>query len=231
MQTRVSEQAAFVLHRRNYSESSLLVELFTRDHGRVGVLVRAARGARSSLPALMQCFQRLHVDYAGKGELPQLRRAEAAGAPLMPLGEAALAGLYYNELLMRLTQRNDDHPRLFDRYAQALEALIAPDNLAWCVRRFERDLLNELGFGVDFQRDVRGLAIDPTQAYVLEPERGFIADSAGSVSGRAILAIDAEHTPALADLRALRGVLRMLIRAHLQGEALHSWSLMAQLRH
>jgi len=231
VQTRIAEQPAFVLHRRNYSESSLLVELFTREYGRIGVLARAARGSRSALPALLQPFQHLSVDYAGSGELPLLRRADASEPALHPLGESALAGLYYNELLMRLLPRNDGHARLYDRYAAALKDLLSPPSLALGVRRFERGLLDELGFGVDFTRDARDRPIDPEQRYSLEPDRGFLTHAEGLYRGRSILAIDANTVPALADLRELRTLLRALIQAHLVGEPLRSWSLMAQLRH
>ncbi len=227
---RVQEQPAFVLHRRNYSESSLLLEVFTREHGRLGLLVRAARGSKSALPALLQPFQRLLIDYAGSGELPLLRRAEAAGAALLPQREAALAGLYYNELLMRLLPRNDGHARLFEAYAEALQQLVVTTTLALHVRRFERGLLDELGYGVDFAMAVDGAPIEAGLRYELFPERGFaVSHHERAYSGSALLSI--EHgAPTAAELRELRRLMRHLIEAHLTGEPLRSWSLMAELR-
>jgi DNA repair protein RecO (recombination protein O) len=227
---RVQEQPAYVLHRRNYSESSLLVEVLTREHGRVGVLARAARGTKSALPALLQPFQELSLDYAGTGELQLLRRAEAIGPAALPQGEAALAGLYYNELLMRLTPRHDGHPALYARYAQALGGLVSGPSLAFAVRRFERALLDELGYGVDFTHAVDGVEIEPEQHYELISERGFVAVAGDGYSGRALLAMASDEIPASAELRQLRQLFRQLIQAHLTGEPLRSWSLMAQLR-
>lgn len=227
---RVQEQAAFVLHRRNYSESSLLLEVLTREHGRLGVLARATRGSKSALPALLQPFQRLSIDYAGTGELPLLRRAEPVGAALLPQREAALAGLYYNELLMRLLPRNDGHPRLFDTYGDALQQLVVTTTLALDVRRFERGLLDELGYGVDFALDVDGVAIEGELRYELFPERGFVVSHhERAYSGSALLAL-AHGAPNAAELRELRRLMRHLIEGHLTGEPLRSWSLMAELR-
>lgn len=228
---RVQEQLAFVLHRRNYSESSLLVEVFTREHGRIGLMARAARGTRSALPALLQPFQRLSIDYAGSGELPFLRRAEPAGAALLPLAEASLAGLYYNELLMRMLPRSDAHLRLFEDYDLALQALLKPPSLAFSVRRFERRLLDELGYGIDFRCDVDGAEIDLEQRYEVALERGFRLAAGGTgYSGNALRAIDGETIPTAAELRELRMLFKTLIRMHLTGEPLRSWSLMAELR-
>jgi len=227
---RIQEQPAFVLHRRNYSESSLLLEVFTREHGRLGLLARAARGSKSALPALLQAFQHLTIDYAGSGELPLLRRAEGVGAALLPQREAALAGLYYNELLMRLLPRNDGHVRLFDAYALALQGLVGTSGLALQVRRFERGLLDELGYGVDFCNDVDGAAIEPERCYELAPERGFSITAPGrGYTGNALLALDCGN-PNAAELRELRRLMRQLIQSHLTGEPLRSWSLMAELR-
>ena len=113
---RLLAEPAFVLHRRQYSESSLLLEVLTREHGRLGLLARGARGARSALPALLQPFQELRIDAAGSGELLRLNRAEPHQEPVSLPGERALAGLYCNELLVRLWPRADAQPELFERY-------------------------------------------------------------------------------------------------------------------
>jgi DNA repair protein RecO (recombination protein O) len=228
---RITDQPAFVLHRRQYSESSLLVEALTPDHGRVGLIARGARGSRSALPALLQPFQELRLDFSGSGELQRLTRADAAGPALALREERTLAGLYCNELLVRLVQRADANPPLYRRYRETLVELVDSASVSWALRCFERDLLDALGYATDFANDAQGAALDPAGRYRFEPESGFVGvrEPAPGYSGGALLAMVGRSTPAAEQLRELRRLFRELIGQHLRGEPLRSWSLMRGL--
>src|SRR5690348_14799714 len=217
---RISDQPAWILHTRAWRETSLLLEVFSREHGRIGLLARGVRSARSRITrATLEPFQLLSMDWAGTGELPNLRAAEVTGLPRRFVDDALLSGLYVNELLVRLTARADPHPALFARYAALLEELAVTDSLAWTLRRFERDLLGELGYGLQLEYEAESgepLRADTEYAYV--PELGPIPAQSrqhGAIAkGSALLALHEDARPAHEDLVALRRVLRAVIASH-----------------
>lgn len=229
---RILSQPAWVLHVRPWRETSALVELLTRDHGRVGVVARGVQGARRQpLRAALQPLTLLSVDFAMRGELAQLAQAEALTPPLGLLGEALMAGFYLNELLIRLLPRQDANPGVFDRYGETIAELAGGGGVAWPLRRFERDLLLALGVAPAFDCDSLGEAIDPAARYRLDPERGAERDrqtSPGSVTGAALLALAADREPPPAQLRELRDALRGLIAHHLGPRGLRSWGMLAE---
>jgi len=228
---RIQDQPAFVLHRRQYSESSLLLDAFTPEYGRIGLIARGARGSKSALPALLQPFQELRLDFSGTGELQRLTRAEPVGIGLALRSERVLAGLYCNELIVRLVPRNDPHVGLYERYRRILLDLSGSSTLAWCLRRFERDLLDDLGYAADFAHDASGSGLDPNGKYQFAAESGFVlvADRNEGFSGHALLAMLNADEPLPEQLRELRRLFRTLISQHLRGEPLRSWGLMAGL--
>ncbi|WP_043690022.1 DNA repair protein RecO [Luteimonas huabeiensis] len=233
---RYADEPAFVLHARRWRETSLLVELLTRAHGRVGAVARGVQGPRRhALRAALQPLQRIRFDAVQRGELATLTAAEAADRAPVLSGEAALAGFYVNELMLRLAPRQDPHPELFALYGEVRGRLAGPA-LAWTLRRFERDLLEALGFGIAFDLDGDGAPIDPAARYLLEPEHGPRrllvergGDRARAATGRALLALAADAMPGPEDLRDLRHGLRGLLAHHLGGRGLKSWELMGEL--
>lgn len=230
---RVESQPAFVLHSRPWRETSLLLEVFSRDHGRVGLLARGVRGPRARLArATLEPFQSLQIDWAGQGELPNLRAAEAVGVSRRLTGDALLAGLYVNELLVRLTARNDPHPVLFARYGRLLEEIADPASLAWHLRRFERDLLAEIGYALQLEHEAEsGQPLDANAEYVYAPEQGplraFARREVKTIRGAALLALRDDTMPATADLVALRRLLRTVIGEHVGERGLRAWRMLA----
>lgn len=223
-------EPAYVLHARAWRESSLLLELFTAGQGRVGTVARGVRGARRQpLRAALQPFQPLSVDYVLRGELAQLRAAEPVAAAPVLAGERLLAGFYLNELLMRMLPRHDPAPALFQRYHEALGELSAGGSLAWALRRFERDLLELLGFAPPWRHDRHGQPLAPDRRYRLDAEHGPSPVTSGGVSGAALLDLVADRCPEAGGLGELRQALRALILAHLGGRPLHAWGLPARL--
>ena len=230
---RVAQQPAYVLHASAWRETSLLLDVFSRDFGRVGLVARGVRGARARLPrSLLEPMQALRMDWTGRGELQTLAAVEPAFAPHAFRGDALLSAMYVNELLVRLTARSDPHPRLFDRYRELLDALSDTTSLAWTLRCFERDLLGAIGYGL--QLDVAadtGEPVDVMQVYDYLPERGPV--NAGNhpdgvrVRGFALRALATGVCPDMQDMAALKRLMRNLISQQVGSRGLQSWRVLA----
>jgi DNA repair protein RecO (recombination protein O) len=227
----LEQQPAFVLHSRPYRETSLLLECLTRDAGRVGVVARGVRGARSRIQrAQLEPFQPLLLDLHLRGELATLRHAELSSSPLRLSGDAALAGLYVNELVVRLTERMDPHPALYSAYAQTIGRLSAGESLSWQLRRFERDLLASLGYAMQLEDEALSeKPLQPDATYVYCAEQGALPCSATdphALKGSVLLALGEDRMPDAHGLQALRGLMRELIRFHLGGIELRAWRVL-----
>ncbi len=170
-------RAGFVLHQRPYRESSSITELFTETEGRVSVMARGVRGMqRRGASRQLTVFRPYWLDWAGRGELPNLRVAEAAAPAHQLVGDAIFAGLYANELLLRLCTRHDPHPDVYQAYLKLLVRLEHDEQgLDIALRYFERDLLLELGYGLNLEYESGGARIDPTLKYAYYAEQGGIA--------------------------------------------------------
>lgn len=229
---RIEQQPAYVLHARPYRETSLLLECLTRGHGRLGVVARGVRGERSRLRrAQLEPFQSLALGLLLRGELATLTAVEGVGMPARLSGDAGLAGLYLNELVVRLTGRQDPHPLLFDAYARTLARLAAGESLAWSLRRFERDLLEAIGYGLQLRHDAdSGEAIEPAACYRYVAEQGAVRCVAGSphaLRGSDLLALGRDEMPDSGGLKDLRDMMREVIRFHLGGGELRAWRVLA----
>jgi len=170
---RRDDQAAFVLHTYPYRETSLIVEAFTSEHGRVAMVARGAKRPRSELRGLLQGFQPLLLTWSGQHELRTLHKAEWRGGLPLVRGSALVCGFYLNELLLKLLPREDPHPRLFASYEAALADLAAGLEQAPVLRRFEVSLLSELGYALPLVRDAdSGGPVDPAARYHYAFDRG-----------------------------------------------------------
>lgn len=229
---RLDQQPAYVLHARPYRETSLLLECLTRDHGRLGVVARGVRGERARLRrSQLEPFQPLALDLLLRGELATLAGAEVTGTPSRLTGERGLAGLYLNEVVVRLTARQDAQPALFDAYAQTL-ARLAAEPVAWTLRRFERDLLEAIGYGLQLRREAEGgESLQPQAHYRYDVEQGALRCAPGTphaLRGIDLLALAEDRMPEdLAGMVALRRLMREVIRYHLGGGELRAWRVLA----
>lgn len=230
---RVLAQRAFVLHARPWRETSVIVELLTRDHGRVGVVARGlTTPKRHPLRAALQPLQLIQVDYLPRGELARLIQAEAVDAAPQLTGDKLMAAFYINELLLKLTPRNDSAQPLFDLYSRVRQELPSTQSLAWTLRRFERDLLDALGVGLPWDVTVDGEQVQAELRYRLDPEVGPVLESrrvSDSVSGDSLLALAADEKPVSQGLAELRRALRRVLEAHLGTAGLRSWGLLDEL--
>ena len=226
---RVDSQPAYVIHARPYRETSLLVEVLSLDHGRIGLVARGAARPKSALRAMLHPFVPLHLSWQGSGELKTLRTAEPAGVARRPDGRAALSGLYLNELVQRLLPREEAHPALFSGYVDAMRDLLDPDSVEVALRRFELLLLDALGYGLVLDHEpLTGEAIRPDAAYDYDPHGGPRRTTAGlglNLRGASLLAMSAgrfEEDRTRVDAKRL---LRQVLRMHLGERPLKSREL------
>lgn len=172
---RISDEPGFLLHRVAWRETSLILDVFTRHHGRIALIAKGARRPRSELRPVLLAFQPLRLAWVGKGELQTLTAAEWVGGIEAPQAQALICAFYLNELLIRLLPRDDAHPQLYDAYLQTLIELaeLNASEHEDCLRRFEWTLLRESGYAPDLQVDCDGEAIEPHAQYRWLPEAGF----------------------------------------------------------
>lgn len=231
---RVDAQPAWVLHAYPFRETSLIVEVFSRDHGRVALLARGARRPRSALRGLLLAFQPLELGWAGKGEVQTLMKAEWVGGQPLLAGKALFCGYYLNELLLHLLPREDAHERLFAAYGETLRRFA--DGLREAdLRRFEHALLAELGYGLTLTQDAEGRPIDPEANYAYEIERGATklaqaGNSALSVRGKTLLDLDREDFSDPRSLQEAKQLMRALMAHYLGGQPLETRKIFMELQ-
>ncbi|GAB5099442.1 DNA repair protein RecO [Caballeronia sp. HLA56] len=169
---RVSEQPGFVLHSYPYRETSLIIDVFSRDHGRIALVAKGAKRPHSALRGVLQTFQPLGLSWTGKGEVRTLTTAEWVGGMLPLTGDALLCGFYVNELLVKFCAREDAHPALFNHYVLTLSRLAHDEPAVQVLRSFERVLLKETGYAMALTRTVTRQSVVPEGRYMFDPERG-----------------------------------------------------------
>jgi DNA repair protein RecO (recombination protein O) len=173
---RISDEPAYVLHRYDWSESSLILEVLTRHHGRIALVAKGAKKPSSSFRPVLLPLQAIQVAYGGDADIRTLKSAEWVGGHVMPTGDALLSGYYLNELLLRLLAREDPHPQLFDAYAATVRVMATEPGelLQASLRVFELLLLREIGLLPSLNCQTLTLAdLDPQQEYCLVPEGGL----------------------------------------------------------
>ncbi|MFZ9615056.1 MAG: DNA repair protein RecO [Fluviibacter sp.] len=236
---KVERQPAFVLHSRPYRETSLVVEAITRDFGRMALVAKGVRRPRSAMRGVLMAFQPLEMTWSGKGEVVTLHNAEWQGGQPLLQGRALLCAYYLNELLINLLPREDAHEQLFTHYSSTLQALSTSEShdaayFSGVLRRFEKQLLGELGYGLMLVHDANGQPIAADNRYLYEMESGprVIADSsasAGTISGQTLLDMDAESFDNPVSLLESKQLMRSLMAFYLNGRQLHSRRLFEDL--
>jgi len=235
-------EPAYVLHRRPYRDSSLILEVFVCGGSRIALVARGARSASSRWQSLLQLFQPILLSWGGRGELGTLRRAEAIDAPPALRGQALLSAMYVNELLLRLLHRNDPHPGLFHAYQMVLQELtsvpvpmseggVAVGGVERALRLFELRLLREIGYGPMLDKEAYTLApIETAAIYHYVPETGpVLSPDARPMQGRGVLvhgaslqSLDRGELNDAVTLRECKRLMREILDVCLGGRPLNS---------
>ncbi|MFM7397296.1 MAG: DNA repair protein RecO [Gammaproteobacteria bacterium] len=226
---RVDLAPLYVLHHRPWRDTSRMLDVLTRDHGRLTLFARGVRGPKSRSASLLQPFCLLLASWSGSGDAGQLTQVEAGGDRASPLPAASLLSAWYlNELVLKLTTRHDPQPAVFDLYHDSLNRLRAGEAIAAVLRRFERQLLDLLGYGVEFRSEAReGQVLKDEAYYHFHPELGFTEVTGGSVlgtvfRGRELLGIGEDRYDDPAVLETARSVLRLALDHALEGRDLRT---------
>lgn len=225
-------QPAWLLHRRPYRETSLLVEAFTPEAGRLALIAKGARSGRKGQAAILQPFQPLLLSWTLRGEVGTLTGAESRGQSVALHGTSLFSGFYLNELLMRLLARHDPHPELFDSYERTLRLLGDGVQAEWSLRLFERDLLESLGYGLLLEQSTAGEPIQAHTDYCYHLEHGpaLAGEEARclQLSGAALLALASGELPDEQARREVKRLMRAALGLYLGNKPLQSRELFSQ---
>ncbi|HZO22819.1 MAG TPA: DNA repair protein RecO [Steroidobacteraceae bacterium] len=231
---RITLAPAYILHHRPYRDTSRILEVLTREHGRLSLFARAVRGPKARLAAVLQPFQLLLLSWSGRGEAAQLTAAEAAAhdPPLPPA--SLMASFYLNELLLKLTTRHDPLPAVFDDYHAAVESLRHGTSVEPVLRVFEKRLLDSLGYGPDLSGEAHtGKPIEAGTYYHFRPALGLVpaaSEAGGALAGSSLIRLAGEQ---LSDAQELEDARRLLLAAltHcLEGRELNTRSVARSIR-
>jgi DNA repair protein RecO (recombination protein O) len=238
---RQQDEISFVLHSYPFRETRLILDVFSRHHGRLAIVARGARRPRSSLRGVLLNFQPLLLSWFGKGEVRTLHSAEWQGGQPYLQGTALMCGFYLNELLLNLLARDDPHPQLFDYYRATLSRLAHETDHAATLRSFEKHLLQELGYGLVLDREA--VTASPIQAelcYRYVMERGPVQNDKGPddgdnmtgfpVLGKTMLDMAADDYSDPVTAQQSKQLMRMLLNHHLGGKILHTRELIKELQ-
>ena len=232
---RVKGEPGFVLHWRPYSESSLLLELYSRSYGRITAIAKGARGRKSPYRGTLRPFALITLGWSGKGEVKTLTQGEWAGPGAALVGSGLFCGFYLNELLIKLLYRYDPHERLFERYWQCIHELLSDSNQESALRYFEKVLLEEIGYGLQLEHDqTSGEKILPAGRYRYQPGVGAFVEqtddqSGVGIHGESLIELRAESPLSERSQREVKQLHRAIFHNLLEGRTLVSRSVYSQL--
>lgn len=231
MTERVFLQPAFVVHARPFSETSLLVDLLTRDYGRLSAIARGARSPQSRYRGHLRSFVPLLISWSGRSELVSLNQIETNGSPILLEGNSLLAGLYINELVVHLMHRHDAHPDVFNYYQASILALNQSQNIEPTLRDFEKNLLTGLGFGFSWAHAAdTSNPIESSKWYAFQPDLGFCENLQNHnnqtvFNGAHLLAIAQNNYESQEVLRTAKQIMRMTMQVRLGNKVIKSREL------
>ncbi len=229
----VNAEPAYILHKRPYRETSQILEVFSRNHGRLSLMSRGSRSPRSRTSGLLQSFRPLLLSWYGRGEMPSLRSVDTADArPPELRGKALMSAMYLNELLVVLMHRNDVHETLFTEYHETLYRLQQTSRLEVILRNFEKNLLQQTGFGLNLVQDAdSGEPVLADRYYAYHFEHGPVCCQPDSsrqnpvISGSSLLAFNAGRLETPRSIAEIKKLMRYVINSHLGGRKLKSREL------
>ena len=225
---------AFILHQRVFRESSFLLDIFSRDHGRISLVAKGVRKQKRSQAGLLQIYQPLLLSWQGRRDLQTLTAAETNGPAYLLRAESALCGLYINELMMKLLPLGESESNLYMDYQKALFGLQEALQNEITLRLFEKQLLSHLGYGLVLDQDVEtGEPIDEEKDYYYVADEGLYRWQSGQernrISGRSLQHLVKEQDFDEKSLNEIKQLMRMVIHFYLGDKPLRSRELFSQL--
>ncbi len=232
---RIQNEPAWLLHHRPFRDSSQILDILSRDQGRLAVVAKGSRGAKSKLRGILRPFLPLQLSWFIRSDMGTLTGAEMDGAPLSLTGDALLSGYYVNELILKLLHRHDPQPEIFTAYSRTIERLAGSKNVAPLLRQFEIELLRILGYALNLDHDTQTKEpLRPQQHYEYRADQGPVAvnERAGPMvfSGAELDAIRNQQFADPAVLKNAGSLLRNVIAYHLDGKELKSRKVLKELR-
>lgn len=233
-QRRVQQEPGYILHHRPFRDSSQILDIVTRDHGKIAVVARGSRGHRSRLAGVLRPFLPLKVSWVAKTDLGTLTGAEANGPPVGMVGDAIFSAYYVNELLLHFLHRYDPQPEIFLLYEEVIKALVNTDNVAASLRSFELEFLSLLGYAVNLDHEFASLdSLDDERHYEYRMEQGPVpverSEGALVFKGAVLKGIAEQRFDEADILRAANRLLREIISFHLGGKELKSRKVLMEL--
>jgi DNA repair protein RecO (recombination protein O) len=232
---RILNEPAYLLHQRGYSETSLLIDVFSRNYGRMTAIAKGVKQKKSRTRGILVPFQPLVVGWSGRGEVKTLTDADSLAFRKTMKGERLFCGYYINELILRMLHRSDSHETLFASYEYALEGLVNESDLERTLRIFEKRLLQELGYGLHLTTDTdTGAAIESSARYRYLAEIGPVLDNGQKqmgvmVHGESLKVLHEEGEFFSLHRRELKQLTRVMLDRHLEGRPLYSRRMYSQL--
>lgn len=232
---RVQNEPAWILHHRPYSDTSRILDVITREHGRISLVARGSRSAKSRLRGILRPFMPLSMSWLMRSDLGTLTGAEMHGAPVALNGEALISGYYVNELLLKLLHRHDPQPEIFDAYGETVRNLGGTVAVAPLLRQFELELLRLLGYALNLDHDSESLdPLRPDHQYEYRPEQGPVPVSGREgpmvFLGGQLDAIRRQEFGEAGILSCANRLLRGVIAYHLDGRELKSRKVLRDIR-
>jgi len=215
-----SIESAYILHIRDYRESSALLDVISEHEGRFSLIAKGVKSAKRKQNLHLQCFRKIAISWAGRSDLKTLTSAEELGLPLKLSENTLLAGFYLNELLTRLLQPFDPHPEIFNLYEHTLSALTESSQMEQTLRLFEKNLLQALGYGLQLTHDVTANDINREASYCYLLESGprlVVSDQSQGVivSGKTLLALHSECLDDPESLKESKRLMRYLLSPYI----------------
>jgi len=232
-QRRVQQQPGYILHHRPFRDTSQILDIVTRDHGKIAVVARGSRGSKSRLAGVLRPFLPLRVSWVAKSDLGTLTGAETTGPPAGMVGDALFSAYYVNELLLHFLHRYDPQPEIFNLYEEVIKALLITDNIAAALRSFELEFLSLLGYAVNLDQEFGSrepLGSDQNYEYRMEQGPVLVERTGALVFTGAVYQGIAEQRFEEPDiLKAASRLLREIIGFHLGGKELKSRKVLMEL--
>ncbi len=228
--TAVQLQPAFILQHKKYGESSLILDVLTRDFGVVSILAKGVRKSKSKTAGLLLAFSALRISYIGKNELKILTHVELAEPCAQLKGISLYCGFYINELIHRFLHKHDPHPEVYAEYHRCLALLAENQEIEQILRFFELNLIDHIGYGFQLNLDSQtDASVEPIKHYCWQAELGMVEDSKGYVTGKTLLALEARESLDQQALNEAKQLMRRVIDFQLQGNSLKSRAVLAKI--